>query len=388
MNDQSKQGVLGQNLRRLRQGRKLSQAELAHRAGISRVAYRNIEMGDSVPRADTLARLAASLQVGLDELVRPVRMLSSVRFRARKKMATREAILADVGRWLEGYLFIEELLDDHKEFVLAGLSKSTRRRSKSRPVDVAQAARKKLGLAPDECIRDICGLLEDHGIKVYAPQLATDQFFGLSAATDDGGPAVVVNTWDRITVERWIFTAAHELGHLLLHTSAYDVDRADEDERDEKEADLFAAHFLMPDDVFRSEWEEARGLSLLDAVLKLKSIFRVSWKTVVYRLASEHKNPSDVWSHFYSAFRRRYGRPLSGIEEPEGLVQADFRSPSPALRLAEEPEHLGASAFREDRLSRLVRQALDEDLITLSRAAEMLDLPVADMRRLASSWLP
>lgn len=380
--------VLGENLRRLRQARKLSQAELATRAGLSRVGYRNIETGHSTPKADTLAKLAASLGVGLGDLVRPTKKLSSVRFRARKKMATRDAILADVSRWLDGYVFVEDLVGDHADFTLDDLRGAVRRRSsQSRPVEAARAARKALNLESSEAIRDICGLLEDHGVKVFTPEIASDQFFGLSVSEEDGGPAIAVNTWDRITVERWIFTAAHELGHLILHQQAYDVERTDEADDEEKEADLFASEFLAPEEVFWSEWEDARGLSLLDAVFKLKSIFGVSWKTVVYRLASESEEPGRVWQKFHSEFRARYKRKLSAVEEPNGLLPEDFQSPSPALRLREEPEHLNASLFREDRLSRLVRRALDEDQITLSRAAELLDVSTVEMRRLAGSWL-
>jgi len=380
--------ALGENLRYLRQARKLSQAALAERAGLSRVGYRSIETGASTPRADTLAKLAASLGVGLGDLVRPTKKLSSVRFRAKKKMATREAILADVGRWLEAYAFIEDLVDEQQDRPLRNLAGEFRRSRSSLPaLEAARAARTALGLGPTDTIRDICGLLEDHGVKVFAPEVASDQFFGLSVGEEDGGPAVAVNTWDRITVERWIFTAAHELGHLILHQNAYDVEQSDEADDEEKEADLFASEFLVPDEVFWSEWEDARGLSFLDAVFKLKSIFRVSWKTVVYRLANKDDEPGRVWKKFHAEFRMRYKRKLSGAEEPKGLRPKDFYSPSPALRLREEPEHLNASLFREDRLSRLVRRALDEELITLSRAAEVLDLSAREMRQLAGSWL-
>ncbi|ADG07796.1 protein of unknown function DUF955 [Kyrpidia tusciae DSM 2912] len=65
-------------------------------------------------------------------------------------------------------------------------------------------------------------------------------------AQEDGGPAIVVNTWDRISVERRIFSAAHELGHLLLHLSVYRVEEESEVKAQENEANLFASHFLMP----------------------------------------------------------------------------------------------------------------------------------------------
>jgi Zn-dependent peptidase ImmA (M78 family) len=106
-----------------------------------------------------------------------------------------------------------------------------------------------------------------------------------------------VNTWDRISVERWIFTAAHELGHLLLHLDAYQVDKLEEDVGEEKEADIFAAHFLMPDHVFKKELAEASGLSWYDRVFKLKRLFRVSYRSVLYRIASHlpAEQRKNVW---------------------------------------------------------------------------------------------
>lgn len=378
--------VLAENLRRLRLAKKLSQGELASRAGLSRVGYRNIETGAAVPKADTLARLGAALEVGLDDLVRPVERLTAVRFRARKRMTTREAILADVVRWLEGYAHVESVLGERDTTTFDALAmRIAKMRSRPRPIAAARMTREGLDIGERDSIRDICGLLEDNGIKVFAPVFATDQLFGLSVGAADAGPAVVVNTWERITVERRIFTAAHELGHLLLHQSAYDVTRTEEPEGEEKEADLFASHFLMPDELFQKEWNEARGLPFVDAVLKVKGIFKVSWRTVVHRVASAHAEPNRVWQTFYSQYSRQYGRSPSGVEE-EGLADDAFQ-PTPAVRPGEEPDHLTPNAFKEDRLRRLVRRALDEEQITSSRAAEILDVSVTEMRSLASSWL-
>src|SRR4029079_8029249 len=96
---------------------------------------------------------------------------------------------------------------------------------------------------------------------------------------------IAVNTWDRISVERWIFTGAHELGHLVLHLGDYEVDRKEEEARQEREANLFASHFLMPPEVFRKEWSETYGMSFVARVFKVKRMFRVSYRTVLFRLA-------------------------------------------------------------------------------------------------------
>ncbi len=151
---------------------------------------------------------------------------------------------------------------------------------------VAQNARVQFELEPRQPVLDICGLLEQHGVKVLLLETRRDSFFGLSVGPEDGGPAVVVNTWDRISVERWIFTAAHELGHLLLHPSEYDSNATALPVDTEREADAFASDFLMPEAAFRAAWAQTEGHPLLVRVLKVKRMFRVSYKTVLYRLVA------------------------------------------------------------------------------------------------------
>jgi Zn-dependent peptidase ImmA (M78 family)/DNA-binding XRE family transcriptional regulator len=385
--------TLSTNLRRLRAGQKLSQVEMADQAGLSREGYRRIEEGLVEPRTNSLLRIAAVLGVRAEELLVPVRQLNAVRFRAQKRMTSREDLLASVARWLDNYGELEELLGDRVEFGLEGLCQRLRaaRGRADYPKFAAAEARKALKLKDGELIRDICGLLEDNGVKVFTPSIASEGFFGLSVGGGDGGPAVVVNCWDRISVERWIFTAAHELGHLLLHLDAYDVTQSEENETQEAEANLFASYFLVPDKAFDQEWEEARGLGLVERVFKVKRIFRVSWKTVVYRIASRSPDGAKVWAQFYGAYKRSRGKPLKGIEEPEGLRPEAFLSPTPentpVARVADEPEHLLPSDFVEDRLLRLVRKGIENGEISLGRAAEILDKDVKSMRALAASWM-
>ena len=245
------------------------------------------------------------------------------------------------------------------------------------PIALAARAREVLGLKEQDPILDICELFENNGIRVHLLKRATDAFFGLSVGPEESGPAVVVNTWDRISVERWIFTAAHELGHLLLHINSFDRNEAYEPSQQEKEADAFAGHFLMPQSFFVTEWEKTSGLSLLDRVLKVKRIFRVSYKTVLHRLVESRQVDSTVWQFFKLQHRNRYGKTLGKSDEPLALV---------SLRRSEEPDRLSNSDFVEDRLSRLVRQAFERRLISVVRAAEILRLGLNEMRQRAKVW--
>jgi Zn-dependent peptidase ImmA (M78 family)/DNA-binding XRE family transcriptional regulator len=380
------ENTIALNLRRLRKAKDFSQERLAEKSGLSRAAYRNIETGKSEPRVSNLQAIAAALEVPIQRLVEPVQELRAVRFRSNKKMRSREQILADVGRWLSDFSDVEEILGDRVEYKLDDIRKRLKARN-NRGVAAAALARDAFGLDAEEPVRDICGLLESGGIKVGKQKVASHDFFGLSVAASDGGPAVVVNTWERISVERWIFTAAHELGHLILHLSDYDVDHTDEEKKHEEEANAFAAAFLMPDASFRKEWDETYGLALVDRVLKVKRIFSVSYRTVLHRLAAGYRGPGNIWARFQMEYKRRTGRTLLRDDEPDALAQDAFRASFPEDRSAGEPDSLSPVDFIQDRLSRLVRKAVEQEKISLGRGAEVLGLSLQDMRDLTASWV-
>lgn len=368
------------NIARLRLDRQLTQAELAGKAGISRVALGKIERGVVVPRAGTLALLAKTLAVPIGELVTPVRPLDSVRFRARARVHAREQILAEVSKWLVAYAGLEADLNEQRPFRFKVECGSTDHKT---PAEVARTARRAVGLGPEEPVRDICGLLEENGVKLLLLETRRDSFFGLSVGARDSGPAVVVNTWDRISVERWIFTAAHELGHLLLHPSEYRRDATELPVCAEREADAFASEFLMPETAFLSEWDETRGHPLLVRVLKVKRIFRVSYKTVLYRLVESGRETSDVWRAFQGQHRGHFGKTLRKADEPAAIQTSEFAW---NWSRSGEPASLTRHDFIEDRLSRLVRQALEGRRISLGRAAEILGLSREAMRQQAREW--
>lgn len=371
--------VIASNVARLRSDREWSQAELAKRADLSRVAIGKIERAETQPRERSLSKLAQALDVPLRELMSEVRSLHTVRFRAAKRVNTREQILSEVSRWLDDYSALEELLHKRVQFAFRELVGD-----KAEPSDMAKKAREKIDVGPREPIRDICGLLEDHGVKVLLLDKKSDSFFGLSVAEQEGGPAVVVNTWDRISVERWIFTAAHELGHLLLHPAAYNLDRTDEDDSEERQADQFASHFLMPKEAFDKEWDEGRGLDFISRVFKIKRIFRVSYKTVLYRLVESERADKSIWRKWNGQYKAVFKTSLKHKDEPKGLSQSEFRL---KWNRAGEPEALSKSDFEQDRLLRLIRLGVEAGDISRGRAGEVLGKTRAEMRELTASWV-
>lgn len=381
--------TLGRNLQRLRLARGLSQDKLAQAAGISRMGYINIERCLSEPRPDTVRALAKALQVRVPELLVETPTLKRVRFRSLKRLKRREQVLVEVGQKLRDFVELETQLKaaDSEDFdSLRAVASDVRQQGMPA---VAMAMRSCFGLTPNEPVHDICGLLEHQGIKVLSVNMATDAFLGLSVSEEDGGPAVVVNTWERLPVEHWIFSAAHELAHLLLHLQAYKVDEELEDKDEERDADAFASYFLMPDAVFRREWEATVGLPLFDRVLKVKRVFRVSWRTVLYRLTeglSDTNQRKRLWIHFSKAYQQRNSRVLLKMDEPEGVGVDAYRALSDLHKAGPEPAGMDRHDFQGDRIWRLVRQATMGGEITLARGAEILDISLNDMRDLAESW--
>lgn len=365
--------TLSANIKRYRSKKNLTQQDLSELSGISLPAIKNIERKKSLPRTNTLLVLSKVLDCRLQDLVKPVMELSSVRFRARKKMNRREQVLSQVSKWLNDFSFLESLLSDREEYKFDIIIQSRKKRS---PKEFAEEARKVLGLKEDEPIHDICGLIESCGIKLLALPYSSDAFNGLSVGADDQGPAIIINTWERISIERQIFSTAHELGHLLMHLGDYNGDTHPEDKEQEKscekEADLFAGYFLMPEPGFNSGWAETYGMPFLDRVMKIKSIFKVSYKTVLYRLKQNGVVDNSIWLRFKNLYEAKYNKKLAFKEEP-------FAEGS-------EPFGLKPFDFYADRLSRLVRRALEEDKISVSRAAEILNLSSQQMMERISEW--
>lgn len=207
---------LGINLRRYRNLRGLTQEVLADKAGLSRVGYRNIETGKSEPNAKTLDELASVLGVNAFDLIAETPSPQSLRFRAHKRMsafekAEREEDIVETMNWLSDFNELEAILKKKPACTVEP--------TRAKPSDIRRFAekvrREYFEIACDECVPSIGDVLEQNGVKVRLSESRIKSFFGFSVGAKDGGPAVVVNRMEGIPVERQIFTAAHELGHLF-----------------------------------------------------------------------------------------------------------------------------------------------------------------------------
>lgn len=376
-----KTNALSVNLIRLRNIKGLNQAEIANQIGISRVAYSSIESGKSEPRVNTLMKIADIFNVSIQDLLTPITKLKSLRFRTKKQLPQKdknklEQIIIDFASWLKDYNELEKLLKIDEKNIIDNIPGSN-------PKEFVKKTRTLFNLNDKEPIFNIFSILSAKaGVKVYLKNAGISSFFGFSVSKEDGGPAIFVNTFDLISLERQIFTAAHEFGHLLMHEKSYKNNKDIENEKEEKDANTFAGYFLMPHDAFIHEWNNNSGLHWFDNILKTKRHFRVSYRTIIQRLNDMKKanDPSFLWIQFNIEYEKKYGKKLINHLEPEAL-QSLIDSPG-----KDEPEKLDKIDFIEDSLTQLVKKAFENELISFNRAAEILRISNANMRELLNSW--
>ncbi len=359
---------VAQNLIKLRVTNKYTQEYVAEKSGISLLAYRNIESGKSKPNLSTLEKIAKVYDIDVANLLNETQLqISKIRFRAleKKNIRKREDIIYEISLWIEKYnKLVKKLeLNSDFEYKLADIENAT-----NDPIVMAHKAREALELKNDETVMDICNLIEfKAGIKIMAKQFNSDSFFGLSAEDIDGGKVIVVNTWDRISVERRIFSVAHELGHILMHFGNVQNDLITEDSKEEKEANTFAAHFLMPNSDFISAWNKSANCDFVDRVIRVKQIFRVSYQVVLYRLSEyikENNIDFNVWKTFGILYRKKYGVKVDWKKE----VASNLDENSRELRA------LSNQFYSGGRLAELVKKAVDDNKITQVDAANILNL--------------
>lgn len=367
------QNQISENIKRIMKREGLKVQEVAESAGISRVAFSAIKNGKTKePRVSNLQIIAKVLGVRLYDLLVEPPSISTVRLRSKKPRpkidnAKREQIIIGAGFWLKDFNYLESLLAKKRPYVFEEIESRIRSLRSNIPRKTAHLAREALNLDDHEPVQDIGGLLENAGVKIYTKSLDIENFFGFSIGPKDSGPAIGINFDENITVERKIFTAIHELGHLLLHPKAYDVSKLEENSKEENEADVFGGSFLVPDLGLEDAWKKAYGLGFVERVLHIKRIFKVSYLCILHRLADLKIIAvyDDAKSKFLDEYQKRYGEKLGEKDEPFPLAKIDFV---------------------EDRLPSLVREAIETEEISMSRGAEILGQSLTEMRKTAASW--
>lgn len=354
--------TIASNLKHYREGQHFSQESLAQKVGISCQNLNEYENAITLPNSKNLSALARALGVTLDDLLLPKSQNENTfRFRSHTSFVKdkQPQLLTQVLRMLETYNLLEKAVGI-PTYAPETTSCHQLEGNEKHIQTTATRFRRSLGLGEGK-ISNLFEAVEAVGLKVLRIPIPIDNFFGLSACSSAEGAFVLINTYNSITIERQIFTLAHELGHLIFHRDDYqdrllEEGTKEEEKMREKVADYFAGHLLVP----QPELERLYELSY--DIISLKEYFRVSYQVILKRLEQmEIIKYNQEIKKIYAIYKKKNGVSLKkSMELPPALKPEDF------------PEN--------QRYQRLIWQSLEIGKISELKAAELLHITVEKLR--------
>jgi Zn-dependent peptidase ImmA (M78 family) len=257
-------------LARMRLG--LTRPKLADASDVSLRSITDFENGVREPSEESLEKLAATLRVPRAfferDTIEPV-PVAAVSFRKLSKatVARRDAVLASAALALEFFDEIEE------RFRLPDPGIPTF--DKLSPEQAADLVRNQWNLG-ERPIANMIHLLESKGVRITSLK---HDYKDIDAFCfyRDAIPYVFLNTGK--SAERQRFDAAHELGHLVLHSDV-DMEQSTSKER-EAQANAFASAFLMPSGAVLNQ---SMASASVERILAGRSFWKVSAMALTHRL--------------------------------------------------------------------------------------------------------
>lgn len=258
----------------------LTKKDLAERAGISPASITQYESGRTAPPAETVSRLSLALGVPPAYLHRHVGrrrpdMAARSFFRSLRSTPQRDRDHADA---LAEHVFdLVEFLDQKVNLPVVNLPQiSLAAGDRAEIEDVSRSVRDAWGV-PKGPAANVVRLMEANGIVVARLRSGNTRLDAFSRRFGDR-PLIVL--WaDKQDKARSRFDAAHELGHLVMHSDPDPMDRSQE-----REANMFASAFLMPaSEVQVSLPDRVPTASTWESVLQTRSAWGVSAKALLYR---------------------------------------------------------------------------------------------------------
>lgn len=364
---------VGSAIRRQREAMAMTVAELASRIGVSRNTLTNYEAGKTEPAASDLVQLAEALGCSVSEVLGVGKITPPPRFafRAHAPLRRDSSITVLARKFLRAYAEIEEITETRLCDRLRPFVCGTSGAMKEREIEaIAEDLRQNCGL--HDCgPENIASVLENLGVRCLFFDFDSSGLDGISAIQGDVMLTMLKDS-DRNT-ERIIFSAAHELAHLVLHPFLFteSSDERDEDRDYEKEANIFAGSFLVPSNELARIWREDRlsRLPLFHALLLLKRVFHISFWALFYRVKALQLTQME-WPAFMNQTKSYMG--ITGKASIKDL----------------EPEPLESrSLYRTTRFELLVRSAFIQELIGVAKVAEMLQISVEEAQGKTAKWL-
>lgn len=307
-----------------------------------------------------LVTLAEALNTNVDNLTRQftIRIDKDFSFRKKSKLGKKriDVVKMKVQQCIEKYVEIENITGDEPKFDAFFNDIVVRNAEDARLV--ANELRKKWNLG-DGPISQPMVMLEEHGVKVIEVEEDPELFDGTSTIVE-GLPVVVLNKCESFSPEskhtfspeRRNLTLFHELGHQIMNIPD---DMSDKEK--ENLCNVFANEMLIPSNTFLNIFGNKRQAI---TIVELKDV-QLNYGISARALMMKAHQLGVINKSRYVGFCIKMNDPAN-----ERLRKTLDGSSMPA-------EHTS-------RYERLVFRALSSETITTSKAAEMLDISVSELR--------
>jgi Zn-dependent peptidase ImmA (M78 family)/DNA-binding XRE family transcriptional regulator len=339
----------GEVLETARRAKGWTQAELAEALGVKQAAISRYEHDMREPSAEALADIAKALGVTEGFLIRATAVEGAMAIDAH--MRRRATAQPTVWRRIEARL---NMYRAHAAELMNHVTVEASRAIPSfdpiwdEPEAVARMVRMQWRL-PVGPVRRLYPWIEAAGCLIIEEDFGTRRVDGLSQWVGDH-PVMLLNS--EVPTDRKRLTAAHELGHLVLH-------RREVSDDVEADANRFAAEFLMPSDVIRPQ---LRNLTI-GRLHDLKREWGVSMQALIERASQLEVLSTSERTRLYKLFSARGWRmnePLSNEiprEEPQLLRTIGTNLSAAGLSGSEIAQLAG---YRDEAAADLLTVALDQ----------------------------
>ncbi len=341
--------LFGQRLKFARKKKGYSQEELAVHLGITKQAVSKYEKGLMQPSSKILIQLSHFLGLSPDFFYKDsVIKLEGVAFRKKAKLRGKalDKIEFQIIDYLERYLELEQLLDISNSFEnpIVNIVITEEWDIESAVIQLLESW--ELGFNP---LPNIIEMLEDIGIKVLEVD-GVNEFDGLSAFVNETIPVIVINK--NFDIVRKRFTLLHELGHLLLN-----IPEEIPQKKVEKYCNRFAGAMLIPKTTFIKELGEIRNQISIGELIEIKEYYGVSVAAIVYRATDLGIISRSISNRFWK-YRSKDERFM------KETVWGEYKG----------KEESG-------RFMQLLYKAIAEEVISMSKAAFLINENVATIQR-------
>lgn len=273
----------GNRLRIARIYRNMTISDLEKKISVTKQAISQYEKGTIAPKSEVLFQLVSVLRFPLDfftEIDNGTAKVENTFFRSQSGVKKLDLNTEEIKTELIVRLY--NFLNDYLEFPKLNLPTIDYKSV----IDIENVTLKLRGFwgLNNDPIVNIVDLLEKNGIIVSS--LATDStkidaFTQIHKINGHHQFCIVLGN-DKQSMVRRNFDAAHELGHIILHSKLSNIKGLSNEEfkKLEVEANSFAASFLLPKNDFFADLVKPTNL---EAYLQLKKKWKVSVSAMVMR---------------------------------------------------------------------------------------------------------